>query len=91
MSTITQTRTGVGTRQISDQSMNIMTGCGHDCKYCYAAYKSLQQGKIRQRSDWPSMSRSYSGAMKDDYPKYDGVVMLLARIETPPSSSMVVA
>lgn len=75
MSIFTQTRTGVGTRQISDQSMNIMTGCGHNCKYCYAAYQSLQRGKIRNRSDWPGMSRSYSGAMKDDYPKYDGLVM----------------
>lgn len=75
MSTFTQTRTGVGTRQISDHSMNIMNGCGHDCKYCYAAHKSLQQGKIKQRAEWPSLSRSYSGAMKDDYPKYDGLVM----------------
>ena len=75
MSSFNQERTGVGTRQISDQSMNIMHGCAHDCKYCYAAHKSLQSGRIRQRSDWPGLSRSYSGAMKDDYPKYDGVVM----------------
>jgi hypothetical protein len=75
MSTLTHTRTGVGTRQISDQSMNIMTGCGHNCIYCYAAHKCLQTGKIRIRSDWPGLSRSYSGAMKDDYPRFDGVVM----------------
>lgn len=75
MSKLTHTRTGVGTRQISDQSVNIMPSCGHRCLYCYAAYKCLQQGRISQRSDWPGLSRSYTGAMKDDYPKYDGVVM----------------
>lgn len=57
----------------AEHRINIMGGCGLNCKYCFVAHHCLQHGRIRQRSDWASLNRSYSGAMKDEYPYFDGV------------------
>jgi len=66
---------GEEAKKPAEQSINIMGGCGHNCKYCFAAHRCLQQERIRQRSDWARLNRSYSGAMKDEYPHFDGVVV----------------
>lgn len=84
MNTISTRRTGTGTRQISDESVNIMRGCGHGCKYCYAAHGSLQREEITRRSDYSSLSRSYKGAMRESFPKYNGLVMYPTRHDIEP-------
>lgn len=44
--------TGTGTREWSDHSYNIYTGCAHDCGYCYARPMALRFGRIACCSEW---------------------------------------
>lgn len=41
-----------GTRELSDQSFNTMSGCSNDCRYCYAAQAALEKGFLKSRADW---------------------------------------
>jgi len=41
-----------GTREWSDHSLNIGTGCSHDCRYCYARANALKFGAIRSPEAW---------------------------------------
>ncbi|NVN90941.1 MAG: hypothetical protein HXX11_10095 [Desulfuromonadales bacterium] len=41
-----------GTREWSDVSHNIGSGCSHACLYCYAASYALSKGYIKTRAEW---------------------------------------
>jgi DNA repair photolyase len=41
-----------GTREWSDVSHNIATGCSHGCLYCYASAKAVEKGYVRNREEW---------------------------------------
>ena len=40
-----------GTREWSEHSVNCVTGCAHDCRYCYARSMAARFGRCRRR-DW---------------------------------------
>lgn len=66
-------RTGTGTREWSDHSFNIATGCAHDCRYCYARAMAVRFGRASVKT-WPKMrvnnvKVNQAGNLKD------GVVM----------------
>lgn len=44
--------TCTGTREWSDVSHNIGSGCSHGCRYCYAASNALTKGYIKTQADW---------------------------------------
>ena len=47
----TQTK-ATGTREWAGTTTNCMTGCEHDCRYCYARSMALQYGRIESAGDW---------------------------------------
>jgi DNA repair photolyase len=44
--------TCTGTREWSDVSHNIGSGCSHGCLYCYAASYALWRGYIKNHTEW---------------------------------------
>ncbi|MGO9014450.1 MAG: radical SAM protein [Dissulfurispiraceae bacterium] len=48
----TADRTGTGTKEWSEHSVNIGRGCSHGCVYCYARSMALRFGRIKNRDDW---------------------------------------
>ena len=44
-----------GTREWSVASVNCVTGCENDCRYCYARHEALTRygGRIKSASEWP--------------------------------------
>ena len=54
-----------GTRELSDNSFNTMSGCSNDCRYCYAAHAALEKGYLKSRAEWkrerafPAISASF--------------------------------
>lgn len=45
-------RTGFGTAEWADKNHNIITGCIHNCRYCYSRKKAVETGRITQSDDW---------------------------------------
>jgi len=41
-----------GTREWSVASVNCMTGCEHDCRYCYARAQAIRFRRIKSAGDW---------------------------------------
>ncbi|MBE3093920.1 MAG: radical SAM protein [Actinobacteria bacterium] len=42
-----------GTREWSDYSINIDSGCRHDCKYCYAKYDAINKyHSVKNEAEW---------------------------------------
>ena len=45
-----------GTKEWSVESVNCVTGCSHDCRYCYARYDAVERYKrVKKAADWPNM------------------------------------
>jgi DNA repair photolyase len=63
-----------GTRELSEVSFNIGTGCQNNCRYCFAAYYALNRGKIKARQDW-QFHKVFIGSVTKSHPKYEGTVM----------------
>ena len=44
-----------GTKEWSIASVNCVTGCENDCRYCYARHEALTRygGRIKSASEWP--------------------------------------
>lgn len=49
------TKRKTGTREWSEHSANLFTGCANDCRYCYARADALRFGRIKRREDWREM------------------------------------
>lgn len=47
-----------GTREWAEISKNIMRGCRHNCRYCYARSNSLRFGVIQNRDEWTKIKLS---------------------------------
>lgn len=41
-----------GTKEWSVESVNCLTGCSHDCRYCYGRASALRFGRIRSAAEW---------------------------------------
>jgi len=46
------TKRRTGTKEWSDESLNIQCGCEHCCRYCYACANALRLGWIKNREQW---------------------------------------
>jgi DNA repair photolyase len=69
-------RSGSGTREWSEHSVNIQVGCSNGCLYCYAADTAAKlHGGWCERSDW-TLERLSKAAAMTSYPKKEGVVMM---------------
>ena len=44
-----------GTKEWSVASVNCVTGCSHDCRYCYARAMALRYHRIKRPEDWAMM------------------------------------
>ncbi len=42
-----------GTREWAAHSVNCVTGCAHNCRYCYARYSAVDRYKHIQAWEWP--------------------------------------
>ena len=63
-----------GTREWSGYSVNIASGCSHNCRYCYAKYNGVKRFGTVAEGKWPDM-KVRQRAVDKDYPKYDDTVM----------------
>lgn len=43
-----------GTKEWSSHSVNCVTGCSHNCRYCYARANAVRRKQVRKQ-DWPNM------------------------------------
>lgn len=70
-------QTKFGTREFSDHSVNIQTGCINNCKYCYAAERAISGGYVKSREAWPNaqLKSMYQQKGSISFKKFDGVVM----------------
>lgn len=66
-------RTGSGTREWSEHSVNIGQGCSHGCLYCYARYNAVARFKTVPADQW--RSERLVRQVDEDYPLRDGVIM----------------
>lgn len=47
-----------GTREWSDYSINIDSGCRHNCKYCYARYDAINRyNSVKNEKEWENPKR----------------------------------
>lgn len=73
-----QQRTGTGTREWSEHSVNALkTGCRYGCLYCYARARALRFGLIETGSEWSKrcIMRNCEHLERDSRRRYKGVVM----------------
>ena len=73
-----------GTREWAQKTVNIATGCEHDCRYCYARHNAAYRFKRVKADDWPNMVVNPASVNKR-YGKYKGVVMFPSTHDITPS------
>jgi DNA repair photolyase len=71
---VTKKSTIRGTREWAVAGVNCSLGCPHDCRYCYARYKSVMTSEVESSEQW-SQSRIRTEEAARDYPLYPGTVM----------------
>lgn len=66
-------RTGTGTREWAEHSLNVVIGCAHNCRYCYARGMALRFGRAT-REGWATevLQPAKTAFARRKYP---GVVM----------------
>lgn len=62
-----------GTKEWADSNVNVLYGCGNDCRYCYAKKMALRFGRETDES-WPHMRVNHK-AVEKGYQKRQGRVM----------------
>jgi DNA repair photolyase len=74
LSLFTEERAGTGTREWSEISYNIQSGCQHNCLYCYAKENALRFKRIQNHEEW-EQERIREKAVNRTWSKMDGVIM----------------
>lgn len=69
-----KSREGTGTKEWSEHSYNIQTGCKHDCLYCYARANALRFKQIASREEWTN-EVIREKAVNKKWGKKNGIVM----------------
>lgn len=64
-----------GTREWSDQSINIQLGCEQGCLYCWARYNAVERYKYCEARHWDIPCINNTRVDASHKKKYDGVVM----------------
>lgn len=72
--TFDKARDGTGTREWSDTSYNIGTGCSHGCLYCYARQHALRFRLISRSEDWTT-EHCHANKIVKRFGKRRGVIM----------------
>ena len=62
-----------GTKEWASRTENLIKGCSHDCKYCYAKAMTIQH-KRNTREDWKNEIVN-QGKLKKGFRKHDGLIM----------------
>lgn len=62
-----------GTREWAASSVNVMLGCRHDCRYCYARSSAVRSNRC-DVADWPN-EVAQASLIGKDYGKRQGTVM----------------
>jgi len=60
-----------GTREWAVASVNTVTGCSHDCRYCYAKYNACDRFKSITHEDWSNKKVRMTDVLKKRH-KIDG-------------------
>jgi DNA repair photolyase len=63
-----------GTKEWAPHSMNIFTGCSHNCRYCYARHDALRYKRIADPEKWTTMEPNHKAYLKKAK-KIDGRIM----------------
>lgn len=63
-----------GTKEWAVASVNCVTGCEHNCRYCYARYNAVERWHLLQEDEWAQKKVRLYDVKKKRY-KYDGTVM----------------
>ena len=65
-----------GTQEWATKNINVLLGCQHQCRYCYARSNALRFKRITDPKDWGTI---YCSAREEEVkkkrPKYSGTVM----------------
>lgn len=67
-------REGTGTKEWSEKSYNIQTGCKHNCLYCYARANALRFKQIAFPEEWTREVIREKAVMKN-WNKCEGIIM----------------
>lgn len=62
-----------GTKEWSTHSVNCVTGCIHNCRYCYARAGAIRRKQVREQ-DWPNMHVRWK-AVEQGRRRLDGRIM----------------
>jgi len=71
---VTSQKTVFGTKEWSVASVNCVTGCSHDCRYCYARYNATSRFHRMSKDEWQHM-RVREQDIRKKRPAYQGTVM----------------
>ena len=63
-----------GTKEWSVASVNCVSGCSHNCRYCYARANAMRFGRIQSHGEWETM-RVREAEVRKRRHKIDGRVM----------------
>lgn len=74
MSNFDANREGTGTKEWSEHSYNIQTGCKHNCLYCYARANALRFKQIASPEEWANEVIREKAVTKS-WSKKNGVIM----------------
>ena len=66
-------KTPFGTKEWASRNENLIKGCGHDCKYCYAKSMTIRH-KHNTKENWSNESVNQA-KLKKGFRKYDGRIM----------------
>lgn len=68
-----ESKTPFGTKEWADRNENLIKGCGHDCKYCYAKSMTIRH-KHNTKENW-RIEIVNQAKLKKGFRKYDGRIM----------------
>lgn len=63
-----------GVAEWAPKSVNCVTGCSHNCRYCYAAFDACDRYHRVKRDEW-EFPRVRDHDVRKRHGKYDGTVM----------------
>ena len=66
-------KTVFGTKEWASSTLNLISGCAHDCKYCYAKETAVRKG-FNTLAEWPN-EKVRQNQLKRHQKKRDGTIM----------------
>jgi len=66
-------RSVLGTEEWADENENLINGCSHDCKYCYAKAIAIQYKRVLRQDNAVNVLFLNLFSQVSDYPKYEQI------------------